>query len=84
MEQLIIDQWVKKRIYELLEEAMTKGPADAATLTPLIQMYSALQLKEASSDLAEQLEKINHHLSRLLTLSDPHGKKAGINVIVRQ
>jgi hypothetical protein len=49
-----IDQWVEDALYGHLEKVMTHRqiiPADATTLTPLIQMYQAIQLENVSSQL---------------------------------
>jgi hypothetical protein len=49
-----IDEWVEHALYTLLEQTMTKGQittTDAVALTPLIQMYQAIQLESVTSEL---------------------------------
>ena len=53
-QKLRIDEWVETAVYRLLQEAMQKGSitsTDAAAMTPLIQMYQAIQLENISSEL---------------------------------
>ena len=49
-----IDQWVEDAVYTFLESAMSKGQittTNAATMTPLIEMYQAIQLQNVYSEL---------------------------------
>ncbi len=49
-----VDQWVENAVYTFLEESMKKGhitATDAASITPLMQMYQAIQLENVSSEL---------------------------------
>jgi hypothetical protein len=52
--KLRINDWVEDAVYTFLEKAMTKGQistTEAATITPLIQMYQAIQLENVHSEL---------------------------------
>lgn len=52
--KLQINQWVEDSVYTLLEQAMAKRQitaTDAATMTPFIQMYQAMQLENVCSEL---------------------------------
>jgi len=69
IQEPLVDQWVKDTVYRLLEEerakeAKTQVRVDAATITPLLQLYYAMQLSEASNELVTQLEKISAHRNR--------------------
>lgn len=49
-----IDQWVEDALYKLLEETMTKRQItalDVTAMTPLLQMYQAIQLERVCSEL---------------------------------
>ena len=49
-----IDQWVEDVLYGKLGEVMAKRQItamDATTLTPLVQMYQAIQLKNVYEEL---------------------------------
>ncbi len=49
-----IDQWVEDAVYAFLERTMSERqitPTDAATMTPLIQMYQAIQIENVRDEL---------------------------------